>query len=240
MTPARLALVLAVAFGVAGVWIAFAWRGRPGIWPRYWLELLVITAIFAPAWAGGPWPAIVWTPLALMSAWELARAVRRWPAHRALGALLVALPFVGMWALLALARAPEGFWLVVFCFGLVEINDAAALLIGGSVGRRRVAPSISPDKTVAGIVAGIVASLALAVALAPGLPQLSAAKVLIIAIVLAVTGPVVDLAASWVKRRAGLKDFSRLVPVHGGVLDVYDSLLGAAPVFLLCLSLLAP
>jgi phosphatidate cytidylyltransferase len=105
--------------------------------------------------------------------------------------------------------------------------DVTAYLVGSAVGRRRIAPSISPGKTWEGTLAGVAASalVVLAVAAFFGLPRFGAA------IAALGIGPVAfggDLLESYVKRRAGVKDSGTIFPGHGGVLDRLDSLVAVA------------
>jgi phosphatidate cytidylyltransferase len=114
--------------------------------------------------------------------------------------------------------------------------DVTAYLVGSAVGRRRIAPSISPGKTWEGTLAGFAASalMVLAVAAFFGLPRFGAA---IAAIGI---GPVAfggDLLESYVKRRAGVKDSGTLFPGHGGVLDRLDSLVAVATFLALAVTL---
>jgi len=106
--------------------------------------------------------------------------------------------------------------------------DIAAYLVGSAVGRRRIAPSISPGKTLEGTVAGFVACalVAVAIGVAFGLPR---APVLIVAIGLGPVGLAGDLLESSLKRRAGVKDSGAILPGHGGLLDRLDSLVAGAP-----------
>jgi phosphatidate cytidylyltransferase len=105
--------------------------------------------------------------------------------------------------------------------------DVAAYLVGSTVGRRRIAPSVSPGKTLEGTMAGFVACgfAVLAVAVAFGLPR---APVAIVAIGLGPVGLAGDLLESFVKRRAGVKDSGAILPGHGGLLDRLDSLTAGA------------
>lgn len=105
--------------------------------------------------------------------------------------------------------------------------DVAAYLVGSTVGRRRLAPRISPGKTWEGTIAGFIActAVAIAIAVAFGLPRVAATT---IAIGLGPAGLAGDLLESYVKRRAGVKDSGDLLPGHGGVLDRLDSLTAAA------------
>jgi phosphatidate cytidylyltransferase len=99
--------------------------------------------------------------------------------------------------------------------------------VGSLAGRRRIAPAISPGKTLEGTVAGFAAGAlaALAVGAAFGLPR---APVVIVAIGLGPVGLAGDLLESFVKRRAGVKDSGAILPGHGGLLDRLDSLVADA------------
>ena len=105
--------------------------------------------------------------------------------------------------------------------------DVAAYLVGSTLGQRRIAPSISPGKTLEGTIAGFAACalVAVAVGVAFGMPR---APVLIVAIGLGPVGLAGDLLESVVKRRAGVKDSGTILPGHGGLLDRLDSLVAGA------------
>jgi len=124
---------------------------------------------------------------------------------------------------------------VLVLFGIVWSGDIGAYYGGRSLGRRRLAPGISPNKTVEGAAVGTVASLIVGVFLARLL--MSEADVGhflafgLIALITAIAGQLGDLAESAIKRSAGVKDSSSLLPGHGGMLDRIDSLLFAGPVF---------
>lgn len=105
--------------------------------------------------------------------------------------------------------------------------DIVAYLVGSTIGRRKLAPRISPGKTWEGTLAGFAAGalVVLAIAAIFGLPRVPAA---IVAIGIGPVGLAGDLLESYVKRRAGVKDSGTLLPGHGGVLDRLDSLAAAA------------
>jgi phosphatidate cytidylyltransferase len=114
--------------------------------------------------------------------------------------------------------------------------DVIAYLAGTALGRRRLAPSISPGKTWEGTVAGFAASavVVLAVAATFGLPRAGAA---IAAVGIGPIGLAGDLLESYAKRRAGVKDSGTIFPGHGGVLDRLDSLVAVATFLVLVIGI---
>lgn len=124
--------------------------------------------------------------------------------------------------------------LAIFIF--IWVNDTGAYLVGSRWGKRRLAPSISPKKSVEGSIGGLLLVLLSAVILRLLLfPELSWLRILLIATVVAVFGTIGDLFESSLKRQAGVKDSGKLIPGHGGILDRIDSLLLAVPAVYLLL-----
>ncbi len=115
-------------------------------------------------------------------------------------------------------------WLLVAIFGTFAV-DSAAYFTGRTIGKRKLAPRISPKKTwegaIAGLAAGPAAVLAINSATGLGLPAWEAA---LIGLAVAFAGTLGDLAESALKRAVGVKDSSALIPGHGGILDRIDSL----------------
>ena len=126
--------------------------------------------------------------------------------------------------------------LAIFVF--IWVNDTGAYLVGSRWGKRRLAPNISPKKSVEGSIGGLLLVLLSAVILRLLLfPELSWLRILLIATVVAVFGTIGDLFESSLKRQAGVKDSGKLIPGHGGILDRIDSLLLAVPAVYLLLAL---
>lgn len=121
-------------------------------------------------------------------------------------------------------------------------SDIGAYAAGRTVGRHKLIPSVSPGKTVEGALGGLVASAALAAGYAtwvlPRVAQLGfgPGRALAFGVVVSVVAQLGDLVESLLKRDAGVKDSSRLIPGHGGVLDRVDSLLFVLPTSYLLLS----
>lgn len=111
----------------------------------------------------------------------------------------------------------------------VFIGDTAAHLVGSVFGRRALAPTISPGKTVEGLVAGVLAGVAAPVIAAAAFQSwLSVADAALIGLIAALTAPAGDLFESSLKRDAGVKDSGRLLGAHGGALDRIDAVLFAS------------
>lgn len=127
--------------------------------------------------------------------------------------------------------------LAIFIF--IWVNDTGAYLVGSRWGKRRLAPNISPKKSVEGSIGGLLLVLLSAVVLRLLLfPELSWLRILLIAAVVAIFGTIGDLFESSLKRQAGVKDSGKLIPGHGGILDRIDSLLLAVPAVYLLLAVL--
>ncbi len=120
-------------------------------------------------------------------------------------------------------------WLALV-FLATWINDTAAYLVGKAIGRHPCAPYLSPKKTWEGTVGGWLGGVAATALLGRWLVALPWGHGLALGVLVATVAPLGDLAKSMVKRQMGVKDFSALIPGHGGMFDRIDSLLFVAPV----------
>lgn len=153
------------------------------------------------------------------------------------GFLYVALPFFCVYLIRESESGIYFVWLVFTCaFG----SDMGGYFTGRLIGKHKLAPTISPHKTVEGSIGGVVLSAALAVALAFIISDFPVAfsplKFAVIGAVGGAFSQVGDLAASVIKRRAGLKDFGNILPGHGGILDRFDSVLFTAAFVYFCVT----
>lgn len=144
------------------------------------------------------------------------------------------------WAALVYLHQMHTPGLVLFVLLLIWTADSAAYFAGRRWGRVKLAPVLSPGKTWAGVYGALFGAALCALILA-GLSALGTGQTLLLVLVCGVTALISvigDLYESLLKRRSGVKDSGRLLPGHGGLLDRIDSLLAAAPVFLLGLTLI--
>jgi phosphatidate cytidylyltransferase len=233
------AVLLAVLLLCAWEWAGLAGLAQPrgrllygglvlapilAVWPltgRAAFMAGLMVPVFA-AWCG----VLVWL-------WRYAE----WPEHPdrpfAVGAAGVA-ALAAAWAALMGLRHEFGPGHVLFLLMLIWVADIGAYFAGRRWGRRKLAPTISPGKTWEGVWGAAAATLAFALigaaALGVGARWPGFVVICIITVGFSIVG---DLFESMLKRRRGVKDSGSLLPGHGGVLDRLDSLIAAAPVFLL-------
>ena len=137
------------------------------------------------------------------------------------------------------AGATAGRNLMLLLFLVIWADDTFAYLVGRTMGRKLLFPSVSPKKTQEGSLAGFLGSLLVAWGFTRLFwPAASLKKVMLLAGLVALFGQIGDLAESAMKRGANLKDSGTVLPGHGGLLDRVDSLLFGAPVLWLTLTLM--
>lgn len=126
--------------------------------------------------------------------------------------------------------------LVLACFS-TWVCDSFALFGGMRFGKHKVAPLVSPNKTVEGCICGALSAVATGavIYLLGVFPEISLTTALITCFVASTMGQIGDLAESLIKRMIGVKDFSNLIPGHGGMFDRADSLLFSIPTAYFCL-----
>jgi phosphatidate cytidylyltransferase len=174
---------------------------------------------------GGYYLAVLVAAAATMMFYEWSRIVRGWGAAWNISGFVYAL--IPALALLWLRdRADDGLALVLWVFIVTWATDIGAYFTGRAFGRKKLAPSISPNKTIAGLYGGMAGATLLAGlwAVVAGL----AWPLLVLAPLFALAAQAGDLFESWMKRRAGVKDSGALLPGHGGLLDRLDGLVPVA------------
>ena len=129
---------------------------------------------------------------------------------------------------------------VIYLLLITTLTDTFALITGKLVGRHKLCPKISPNKTVEGLIGGMLMGTIVAMAFYMTIIPHStpALLVFVITVVLCGIGQLGDLVFSFIKRYYGVKDFSNLIPGHGGILDRLDSLIFVTLAFIMVIGIL--
>ncbi len=243
--PRWLVTLATAAVALLAAWEFLALTERCGARPPRTACMAAVGLLFAASYQ---WPDLTLPILSALALGLLVYCTFSSPVERVLmdaTSAVFGLFYIGLTLLTVpvLREQPNGPTLVVFLLFVVWAGDIAALYIGRSLGRRKLAPSLSPNKTWEGSVGSVLGSLAvtgLLFAIASGLAKWDFVRLsfaedpvwwwLVVAVVVNVAAQVGDLAESALKRSAGVKDSGTLLPGHGGVLDRIDALLLAAPV----------
>jgi phosphatidate cytidylyltransferase len=201
-------------------------------------EWIVITAVVAACWVmadGFAVPPVVL--VLLVMAWVALEVLFLGRTLHQAGAGVVAPAYIGIpLGMLVAIQAAAGWQATLLLIATVVVSDSGQYYSGRMFGRRPLAPSISPKKTIEGAVGGVVLGTSfMAIAGAQLFPGNSAAGWTLVGVAVVFLGICGDLFESRLKRTAGLKDSSALIPGHGGVLDRIDALLFAIPAFYLYL-----
>lgn len=251
-------MIIAVSMLAAWEWGQFAGLGSPS--QRVILAILCgigLGALFWPTY-NSPLPLLAhpivegfllaslgWWGLALVMVLFYPKSAQMWNKSyllRLLFGVLTIVPF--FWGMVTLRQygfeqnSYTGAWWLLYVMFLVWGADSGAYAFGKMFGKHKLAPKVSPGKTLEGLIGGLVTSALLAWLFSLYAPLHISLNTLLICSVIAVMASVLgDLTESMFKREAGIKDSGNLIPGHGGILDRIDSLTAAVPVFS-CLILL--
>jgi phosphatidate cytidylyltransferase len=195
--------------------------------------VVVAAVVYACWWAAVPAPLSIVLLAIIVIAWLSFEVLRQARTLEQAAVDLIAPIYVGapLGMLVALQNltGPKGPLLLM---ATIVVSDTAQYYTGRALGRRPLAPAISPKKTVEGAIGGVlIATTFMAIAMTflfPATPVVVRVLLGLVIVFLGITG---DLFESRLKRLAGMKDSSHLIPGHGGVLDRIDALLFAIPVF---------
>lgn len=125
-------------------------------------------------------------------------------------------------------------WIFGYLLLITILTDTFAMLIGKLIGKRKMVPKISPNKTWEGAIAGtIVGTLIASIYYLHIIDNSEIFKIILITFILAVVGQIGDLVFSKIKRENGIKDFSGVMPGHGGILDRLDSIIFVVLAFII-------
>lgn len=218
-------------------------KAKRGTLPASLMALLVTALVYAQgAAADSVWPQLLrWLLAASVAAvfvWTVAAYDTRLGLDFTDLCAVLAAGLAIPWAfscLLRLRLLPDGGGMVLIPLVAAFMSDSAALFTGMACGKHKLSPKVSPHKTVEGSVGGLVGGMVGMVIFRIifyfcTLRPLSIGWCIVIGLVGAVMGQLGDLSFSFIKRQYGIKDYGRLLPGHGGVLDRFDSVLFAAPV----------
>ena len=246
-SPWPFLLFLALACACAGFeWLRLT-LGVRSVWaPVGAVALFAACAWQAKQWIGGDFKALVvlqgivclavglWLTLLLPALWR-AQVTR--PAYGLANSVAAVVTLLATWGALAYWYLQRGAIFVVSLLIVVWVADIAAYFAGRAFGRRKLAPSISPGKTLEGAFAGVV-GVVVWLLISAQWPQTFAASLrsqtswfvlLLMGVLLAIFSIAGDLFESLLKRRAGVKDSSQLLPGHGGVYDRIDAVVAVVP-----------
>jgi phosphatidate cytidylyltransferase len=203
-----------------------------------------------------PVPTIIWSaiPIALLMAlvidlWRQAkRKVGRVNIRSVLltlsGSISLGLAGCAMTKLRFLHTGEDG-WkseiLLLMIVAIAKCGDSMAYFVGRSIGRHKMAPKVSPNKTWEGAAGGLAASIGVAAigsALIPSGTFLPLGLALLFGTLVGIASQLGDLAESWYKRKMGVKDSGGILPHYGGILDLIDAFLFAAPAAYFLLAIL--
>lgn len=212
--------------------------GPPIVWSMLTGATTFITVAmgaFDDGWHMGYTTAVGFLLVLVTITWSLLRGEHE-PA-RALGGtltglLLVAVPFGSLAFFFA-----YGPWMFIAFMVLLWTNDTGAYLVGRSIGRTRLLPSVSPRKTVEGLLGGVALTALAAWLFARTNSTLAMQEWITLGLIVSITATLGDLLESAFKRARGVKDSGSVLPGHGGILDRFDGFLLAVPAALLYLRL---
>jgi phosphatidate cytidylyltransferase len=205
--------------GNAGLMAALVWSAGRGM-----LTLKLVSVL-----------GVVWWLLVIVWLGRFEFAARDTFGARVFKLVAGSVSVIPAWAAICWLHAshPKGPVWALFALAIVWAADTGAYFVGSRFGKHKLAPRISPGKSWEGFFGGLLATMLLAAAASPvlGLAWASLPSLLLLTAATALISVVGDLFESLLKRHAGIKDSSDLIPGHGGVLDRVDSLLAALPVF---------
>ena len=206
-----------------------ATAAKSDLWVRLVSAIILFAIAGAALWFGGiafGLLLLVGGALVLVEWFQLVKAMTLGSGARAalhvLGPVLVLGAMAGLW----FVRDHLGMTAALWVFGMVWATDIGAYFAGRAFGGARLAPKISPSKTWSGLFGGMVAALIASATIGDragivGVP-------LWIGLFMGLLAQLGDLAQSWMKRRAGVKDSGKLIPGHGGLFDRVDGVLPVA------------
>ncbi len=235
--PAVMLIVCLVMAAVSSQEILCAAGYRDAIWFRIASAFLTVAVFLLPF---PDYDLLLWILLpftmigfGLLMVYKSSVSLRA--GWKALGLSLVVTVLFRAWPQLRLAES--GLYYLTAAIFICSVTDVFAYLVGRSLGKHKLIPSVSPNKTVEGAVGGLVFAVALFALIGVWVPMpIHYPKMILYCVLASAVGQFGDLCMSCVKRICGVKDFGKLFPGHGGMLDRFDSQLLVVPFTVLYLS----
>src|SRR5882672_806184 len=198
---------------------------------------VIAAVVYTCWWAAVPAPLAIVNLSMIVVAWLAFEVLRQGRTVQEAAVDLVAPIYIGAPLGMLVALHDRAGWKgTLVLIGTVVVSDSAQYYSGRAFGRRPLAPAVSPKKTIEGAVGGVILGAAFMAMMGgvvyPGVARLPLVAIGVAVVVLGICG---DLFESRLKRAAGVKDSSSLIPGHGGILDRIDALLFATPAFYLLL-----
>lgn len=229
-----LAMVIPVALA-AWEWANIMGIEQQGV--RFGYALLVVAGLSLEYWFGLDLVlglSVIWWSVAVALVRAYPEKVSLWSGRAVQGLIGLLLLLPAWWGLVVLHRQDGGPWWLLYAFLLVWGADTGAYFAGRAFGKHKLAPSVSPGKTIEGLLGGLAVTAVIAVLVATQTEALNAvgmAWFMLVSLVAVVGSVFGDLAESMFKRHRGIKDSSQILPGHGGILDRIDSITAAVPLF---------
>jgi len=251
LLPTQWMIMLAAVVFLAGLWEWFELAEIEDTLSRTVLLVAHLALMVAIVWASrsstGPTLVlfqlasvigVIWWLLALMWLGRYQFASDHDTHARMFKLAAGALSVIPAWCALAWihAGAPNGHRWLLTALAVVWAADTGAYFAGRKFGRHKLAPRVSPNKTVEGLAGGAVSGVVVGVAAAfwlAGAPVAQLPAIALVALAAVLFSVIGDLFESLLKRHAGVKDSGHLIPGHGGILDRLDGVLAALPAFAL-------
>lgn len=176
--------------------------------------------------------AVIWWLIAFKLVVSYPKHKDRWGNPKVLGVMGVVVLSPAWRALVDIQALEDGPMVLLFVMSLVWAADTGAYFSGRQWGERKLAPQVSPGKSIAGLLGGLAGSLTLAmIVLMTWDMSVGSGPFLLLVLITVLVSVLGDLLESMVKRHRGLKDSSNILPGHGGILDRVDSLTAALPIY---------
>ena len=236
--------LLIALLGLGAQYEVYAILRQTGAAPRSAVGLTVGALLFTALFAGwitlppaAPWVALAWVAVLLSL---LARPLQNHEWVLRLSTLFGVLYVPFLLGFLVMLASEQGLWAALWVVVATKFTDVGGLLFGVPFGKHKIAPNVSPAKSVEGCIGGILLSSGVSALVAwgyqlGGIAFLTPGQAALYALPIAALSIPSDLVESYIKRRGGVKDSGSTIPGIGGALDLVDSLLLVAPVAYLLL-----